>query len=74
MSIARELFLEAGPSRFRTGIEAVKAYDKLLRAADLWREDGEFFSAGMAMLDACYAAWGHPDRMLDAILPRPTPL
>jgi hypothetical protein len=64
MSIARELFLEVGHPRVAAGDEA---YDKLYRAAKLWRKDGQHFSAGLAMLDACYAAWGRPNRMLEAL-------
>jgi hypothetical protein len=64
MSIARELFLEVPPLRTAAGDDA---YDKLSRAAELWREDGQHFSAAVCMLDASDAAWGRPDRMLEAI-------
>jgi hypothetical protein len=64
MSAARDLFLEIGPLRVPAGDEA---YDKLSRAADLWRRDGQHFSAGVAMLHASNAAWGRPDRMLAAL-------
>jgi hypothetical protein len=60
MSVARELFLDIGPSPVPAGDEA---YDKLSRAAELWRSDGQHFSAGVAMLRASDAVWGHPDRM-----------
>jgi hypothetical protein len=42
------------------------AYARLCQAAELWRIDAEYFSAGMAMLRASDAAWGHPDQMLTA--------
>ena len=64
MSAARELFLEVPPLRVAAGDDA---YDKLSRAADLWRKSGQHFSAGVAMLDAFDAAWGQPDRMLEAL-------
>lgn len=64
MSVARELFLDVGHPRLSAGDEA---YEKLSRAAELWRKDGQHFSAGLAMLDACDAAWGQPDRMLEAL-------
>jgi hypothetical protein len=64
MSAARDLFLEAQPSGMAMGDEA---YDKLSRAAQLWRKEGQHFSAGVAMLDASHAAWGQPARMLEAL-------
>jgi hypothetical protein len=64
MSAALDLFLEAGPSGMARGEEP---YSKLIRAAELWREMNQHFSAGVAMLDACRAAWGRPDRMLEAL-------
>jgi len=64
MSAARELFLEVPPLRVAAGDDA---YDKLSRAANLWRKSGQHFSAGLAMLDAFAAAWGQPDRMLEAL-------
>ena len=64
MSAARELFLEVGPSPVGAGDDA---YDKLSRAADLWRKSGQHFSAGVAMLGAFDAAWGQPDRKLEAL-------
>jgi hypothetical protein len=64
MSTARELYLDAGPRGIAKGDEV---YDKLSRAAELWRQDGLYFSAGLAMSDACYAPWGQPDRMLAAL-------
>lgn len=63
MSAARGLFLEV-PWFRRDGDEA--AYDKLCQAAELWRNDRQDFSAGMAMSRACDAAWGRPDDMLRA--------
>ncbi len=64
MSAARDLFLEVPPLRVAAGDDA---YDKLSRAAELWRQEGQHFSAGVAMLDASDAAWGQPDRMLQAL-------
>ena len=64
MSAARDLFLEVPPLRVAAGDDA---YDKLSRAAELWRQEGQHFSAGVAMLDAFDAAWGQPDRMLEAL-------
>ena len=64
MSAARDLFFEAQPSGMAMGDEA---YDKLSRAAQLWRKEGQHFSAGVAMLDASHAAWGQPARMLEAL-------
>jgi hypothetical protein len=62
MSIARELFLEVGQSPIARGEEA---YDTLTRAAKLWREANQYFSAGVAMLAAFDAAWGRPECMLE---------
>jgi hypothetical protein len=64
MSTARELFLEVPPLHVGAGDDA---YDKLSRAAELWRKDGQHFSAGVSMLDASDAAWGRPERMLEAM-------
>jgi hypothetical protein len=64
MSAARDLFLEVPPLRVAAGDDA---YDKLSRAAELWRQEGQHFSAGVAMFDASDAAWGQPDRMLEAL-------
>ena len=63
MSAARDLFLQVHwPSPH--GDKA--AYEKLCQAAELWRSDGQYFSAGMAMSRASDAAWGQPDVMLAA--------
>jgi hypothetical protein len=42
------------------------AYETLCKAAELWRAEGQPFSAGMAMLRAVDAAWGRPEVMLEA--------
>lgn len=63
MSAARDLFLEV-PWFPRHGDKAV--YDKLCQAAELWRNGGQDFSAGMAMSRASDAAWGRRDDMLKA--------
>ncbi len=62
MSAARELFLSIG--WIVNGNEG--AHEKPCQVAELWRADGQHFSAGIAMLRAIDAAWGHPDRMLEA--------
>jgi len=64
MSTAREIFLKLPPIRTNAGKEV---YDQLCRCAQLWREDRQHFSAGLAMLDASDAAWGDPDVMLSAV-------
>jgi hypothetical protein len=62
MGAAHDLFVEVGWAVYGKP----EAYDKLCRAAELWRADGQPFSAGMAMLRAVDAAWGQPERMLEA--------
>jgi hypothetical protein len=62
MGAARQLFIEVG--WVRPGDEV--AYQKLCSVAELWRGEGQPFSAGLAMLRAADAAWGNPDRMIDA--------
>src|SRR5260221_7856272 len=64
MSAARELFLEVPLVQVAASDDA---YDKLSRAAELWRKDGQHFSAGVSMLRASDAAWGQPERMLEAM-------
>lgn len=64
MSAARDLFLEISRTLVPPGNEV--AYEKLCHAAELWRRDGQHFSAGVAMSRAIDAAWGSPDRMLEA--------
>jgi hypothetical protein len=64
MSAALDLFIEARPFGIA---QSEEAYSKLIRAADLWREMNQYFSAGVAMLNAFRAAWGRPDRMLEAL-------
>jgi hypothetical protein len=63
MSAARDLFGSV-PRILTPG--ANDNHEKLCRAAELWRSDGQHFSAGVCMLDACHAAWGDPDRMIKA--------
>jgi hypothetical protein len=62
MGAARDLFLEIGWNVHGNKI----AHDKLCQAAELWRGEGQYFSAGIAMSRASDAAWGSPDRMIDA--------
>ena len=62
MSAGRDLFLQI--ERFVHG--DLVAHDKLCQAAKLWRADGQPFSAGIAMSAAVDAAWGQPERMLEA--------
>jgi len=64
VSAAHELFLEVSPMPVAPADEV--AYEKLCQAADLWRRDGQHFSAGVAMLRAVDAAWGRPERMGEA--------
>src|SRR5579864_5351032 len=65
VSAARDLFLEVPLWRQNVGEEG---YDKLICAANLWREASQHFSAGVAMLDAFDASWGRADdRMLQAL-------
>ncbi len=66
MSKARDLFLEClWPELFAPGSEI--AFDNLNRAADLWRSEGRYFSAGVAMSRAVHAAWGRPEHMAMAL-------
>jgi hypothetical protein len=62
MSAARDLF--GSVARSTSGRN--DNHDQLCRAAELWRSDGQHFSAGVCMLDACHAAWGDPNRMRQA--------
>src|SRR5258708_21516994 len=62
MGAARDLFRQVGWSVHGNP----DAYEMLCRAAELWRGDGQPFSAGMAMLRAVDAAWGRPEIMLEA--------
>ena len=64
MSAARDLFFEVG--WMPKGQADQGEYQKLCQAADLWRRDGQHFSAGIAMLRAVDAAWGDPERMSEA--------
>jgi hypothetical protein len=62
MGTARDLFRQVGWAVHGKP----DAYETLCRAAELWRAEGQPFSAGMAMLRAVDAAWGRPEIMLDA--------
>jgi hypothetical protein len=64
LTTARELFLEVG--WMPKGPADQGDYEKLCKAADLWRRDAQHFSAGVAMLRAVDAAWGQPERMGEA--------
>jgi hypothetical protein len=64
LSAARDLFFEVG--WMPKGQADQGEYQKLCQAADLWRRDGQHFSAGIAMLRAVDAAWGDPERMSEA--------
>ena len=66
VSTARELFLGSNGSFVMPGDEI--AYARFCQAAVLWRAGANHFSAGMAMLRASDAAWGNPNRMLEAQL------
>jgi hypothetical protein len=63
MSAARDLFLTVNLAAVHGN---APAYEKLSKAAELWRVDGQHFSAGIAMLHAVDAGWGEPDKMLVA--------
>jgi hypothetical protein len=65
MSAARDLFLQVN---WLTAHGDKAAVEKLSEAAKLWRLDGQYFSAGIAMSRASDAAWGRPDEMLTAHL------
>jgi hypothetical protein len=60
MSQASDLFWKAHGNRFLMPGDK-NAYELLNRAASLWREQGNFLSAGIAMSDAIDAAWGEGD-------------
>ena len=62
MGAARDLFRQVGWAVHGNQ----DAYETLCRAAELWRVEGQLFSAGMAMLRAVDAAWGRPEIMLQA--------
>ncbi|MBI3864904.1 MAG: hypothetical protein HY290_23760 [Planctomycetia bacterium] len=64
MSKAKELFMAPNGPFVIPGDEV--AYERLSHAAELWRVDGQHFSAGVAMSRASDAAWGNPNRMFDA--------
>lgn len=64
MSTARELFLGTMHPLGVPGDDS--AYERLCHAAELWRGEGLDFSAGVAMSRAVDAAWGRPERMLEA--------
>jgi hypothetical protein len=54
MGAARDLFRQVG-----WAVHGKQdAYETLCQAAELWRAEGQPFSAGMAMLRAVDAAWG----------------
>ena len=64
MSAARDLF---GSIPFISTSRSQNDYDTLCSAAELWRNEGQHFSAGVCMFDNAYrAAWGDPDRMIRA--------
>jgi hypothetical protein len=65
VSKARDLYISSVQGAlFGPGKET--AFKSLSLAADLWRETGQYFSAGMAMSIAIQAAWGFPQQMLEA--------
>ncbi len=65
MSEALELYSASVRKAFLTsGSET--AFQQLNQAAELWRELGQHFSAGMAMSAAIRAAWGRPELMAEA--------
>ena len=65
MSEARELYVASvREAFFASGSES--AFQRLSRAAELWRKLDQYFSAGMAMSAAVRAAWGRPELMAEA--------
>jgi len=64
MSEARDILLDCFWEFFAPGSEIV--FKRLGTAAELWRSDGQFFSAGVAMSRAVHAAWGRPEQMAEA--------
>lgn len=58
MSAARDLFAELFTHRPMLRPGDREAVETLRRAADLWRADGRFFSAGVCMSLAIHGAWG----------------
>lgn len=65
MSEALELYVASVQEAFfASGSET--AFQRLNRAAELWRELDQFFSAGMSMSAAVHAAWGRPEHMAEA--------
>jgi tetratricopeptide (TPR) repeat protein len=65
MSDPQELYIASvREAFFAPGSET--AFQRLNRAAELWRELDQHFSAGMAMSAAVRAAWGRPELMAKA--------
>src|SRR2546428_233890 len=58
MSAARDLFAELFTHRPMLRPGDREAVETLRKAADQWRADGRFFSAGVCMSVAMHGAWG----------------
>jgi hypothetical protein len=58
MSKAKDLFVELFSERPMLHPGDRDAVEVLRKAAELWRADGRFLSAGICMSSAVYAAWG----------------
>lgn len=65
MSEARDMYF-ASFHDAHFGTNKQEAFERLSRAAELWRKTGHHFSSGTAMSSAVQAAWGFPDRMAEA--------
>ncbi|MBI4488086.1 MAG: hypothetical protein HY694_03285 [Deltaproteobacteria bacterium] len=65
MSEAHQLYVDSYRDAL-FGPEKEAAFERLMRAASLWREVGQHFSAAVAASNAMHAAWGRPDRIAEA--------
>jgi hypothetical protein len=70
MSTARELFWQATTRSFHDDSSAREAVEAFKEAAALWREAGNYFSAGYAMSKAVMASWGseYEDKDLEGLV------
>jgi hypothetical protein len=60
MSEAHKLFLESRQQKLTVPISEA-AIELLKKAADLWRTQGKYFSAGIAMSEAVFRGWGNSE-------------
>src|SRR5215208_4782096 len=70
MSTARQLFWQATANTFHEASGAREAAESFKAAAALWREAGNYFSAGYAMSKAVTASWGseYDDKDLEGLV------